>query len=167
MTISLYAWVLQKDPTTPNGSKANYPTEFFYSNIELTLFLLLGNGHQWASYQIRKIASCACAGNAGNDFPCVTHVPWCMSGPLTRGGGENVRGIPGACAPTILRIWQEAHCETFRQAEFGEYEVYFVLSSDHLCIYQIWLACRAIISDMTSQITEDSTAFSTACIVWP
>ena len=29
---------------------------------------------------------------------CVTHVPWCMLGSLTRGGGENVPGIPGACA---------------------------------------------------------------------
>ena len=29
---------------------------------------------------------------------CVTHVPWCMSGSLTRGGGEYVPGIPGACA---------------------------------------------------------------------
>ena len=28
----------------------------------------------------------------------VTHVPWCMSGSLTRDGGENVPGIPGACA---------------------------------------------------------------------
>ena len=56
---------------------------------------------QWASYQIRNIAGCACAGNAGNVFPrrrfqrkplvsdpgmhhgtCVTHVPWCMSGSL-------------------------------------------------------------------------------------
>ena len=83
---------------------------------------------QWASYQIRKIAVCACAGNAGNVFPhrrfrrkplvsdpgmhhgtCVTHVPWCMSGSLTCGGGGNVPGIPGACAPAILRIWQEAH----------------------------------------------------------
>ena len=27
-----------------------------------------------------------------------THVPWCMSGSLTGGGGENVSGIPGACA---------------------------------------------------------------------
>ena len=36
---------------------------------------------------------------------CVTHVPWCMSGSLTHGGGEN---IPGACA--ILHICQEAHC---------------------------------------------------------
>ena len=85
---------------------------------------------QWASYQIRKIAGCACAGNAGNVFPrrrlqkkplvsdpgmhhgtCVTHVTWCMSGSLNRGGGENVPGIPGACAPAILRIWQETHGE--------------------------------------------------------
>ena len=83
---------------------------------------------QWAYYQIRKIAGCACAGNAGNVSPrrrfqrkplvsdpgmhhgtCVTHVPWCMSGSLTCGDGENVPGIPGACAPAILRIWQEAH----------------------------------------------------------
>ena len=29
---------------------------------------------------------------------CVTYVPWCMSGSLTSGGGENVPCIPGACA---------------------------------------------------------------------
>ena len=28
----------------------------------------------------------------------VTHVPWCPSGSLTRCGGENLPGIPGACA---------------------------------------------------------------------
>ena len=28
---------------------------------------------------------------------CVTHVSWCMSVALTRGGGENVPGISGAC----------------------------------------------------------------------
>ena len=76
----------------------------------------------WASYQIRKIAGCTCAGNAGNVFPhhrlqrkplvsdpgmhhgtCVTHVPWCMSGSLTRGGRENVRepifDIAWCCQP--------------------------------------------------------------------
>ena len=82
----------------------------------------------WASYQIRKIAGCACAGNAANVFPrrrfqrkslvsdpgmhhgtCVTHVPWCMSGSRTCGDGENVLG---ACALAILRIWQEAHCSS-------------------------------------------------------
>ena len=85
----------------------------------------------WASCQIRKIAGCACAGNV---FPrrrfqrkllvsdpgmhhgtCVTHVPWCMSGSLTCGGGENVRGIPGACAPAILCIWQEARWHVARR----------------------------------------------------
>ena len=87
-----------------------------------------GKLRAWASYQIRKIAGCACAGNAGNNFPrrrfqrkplvsdpgmhhgtCVTFVPWCMSGSLTCGDGENVPGNPGACAPAFLRIWQEAH----------------------------------------------------------
>ena len=29
---------------------------------------------------------------------CFTHAPWCMSGLLTHDGGENVPGIPGACA---------------------------------------------------------------------
>ena len=28
---------------------------------------------------------------------CITHMPWCTSGSLTRGGGENVTGITGAC----------------------------------------------------------------------
>ena len=73
----------------------------------------------WASCQIRKIAGCACAGNAGNLFPrgrlqrkppvSDPGMPWYMSGSLTRGGEEKVHGIPGACAPAILRIWQEAH----------------------------------------------------------
>ena len=79
----------------------------------------------WASYQIRKIAGCACAGNVFSrrqfqrkplvrdpgmhQGTCVKHVPWCMLGSLTCGDGENVPGIPGACAPAILRIWQEAH----------------------------------------------------------
>ena len=47
---------------------------------------------------------------------CVTHVPWCMSGSLTFGDGENVPGIPGACTSAILRIWQEAHVLGRRQA---------------------------------------------------
>ena len=34
----------------------------------------------WASYQIRKIASCACAGNAGNVFPaCRLVIPTCIT----------------------------------------------------------------------------------------
>ena len=38
---------------------------------------------------------------------CVTHVPWCMSGSLTHGGGENVPGIPSACATRDLTyLWR-------------------------------------------------------------
>ena len=85
---------------------------------------------QWTSNQIRTIAGCTCAGKAGNVSPrprfqrkplvsdpgmhhgtCVKHVPWCMSGSLTCGDGENVPGISGACPPVILRIWQEAHVD--------------------------------------------------------
>ena len=46
-------------------------------------------------------------GMPGNVFPATdlkgspwaaTHVPWCMPGSLTRGGGENLPGILGTCA---------------------------------------------------------------------
>ena len=40
---------------------------------------------------------------------CVTHVPWCMSGSLTRGGGENVPGIPGACTTRDFTYLEKAH----------------------------------------------------------
>ena len=72
----------------------------------------------WTSYQIRKMVGCACTGNAGKVFPCrrlqwkplvrdpgmhhdtcVTHVPWCMSGSLTRGGGEIVPAFPAHAHP--------------------------------------------------------------------
>ena len=106
----------------PTGWKGPYlPRRMILATCAISV---LRNNTQWASCQIRKLAGCACAGNAGNVFPrrrlqrkplvsdsgmhhgtCVTHVPWCMSGSLTRGGGENVSGIPGACAPVILRIW--------------------------------------------------------------
>ena len=41
---------------------------------------------------------------------CVTHVPWCMSGLLTLGGGKKFPAFPAHAQPTILRIRQEAHC---------------------------------------------------------
>ena len=65
----------------------------------------------WASCQIRKIAGCACAGNAGNGLAiptCITARAWrtCRDACRDRklvvsfdlGGVENVPGIPGACA---------------------------------------------------------------------
>ena len=70
----------------------------------------------WASYQIRKKCGLRMRREWQERFPrhwlqmkpqvinpgmyhgtCVTHVPWCMSGSITRGDGENFPGIPCAC----------------------------------------------------------------------
>ena len=68
----------------------------FTTSFKQIQFLHLS--HIWAFCQIRKIAGCACAGNAGNVFPpqrvsgpdmhhgtCVPCVPRCMPGSLTGG----------------------------------------------------------------------------------
>ena len=101
----------------------------------------------WAPYQIRKTTGCACAGNVVNIFPatrlqrkqlvsdpgmhhgtCVTHVPWCMSGSLTRGGGQNV----------------PRHSRCMRNPQF------FVsgkkLMSCTICSRMVWLLCSCIVS---------------------
>ena len=123
----------------------------------------------WASYQIRKIAGCACAGNAGNVFPrrrfqrkslvndpgmhhgtCVTHVPWCMSGSFTCGDGENVPGIPGACAPAILRIWQEAHGQIIFWAHVGRccYIVNWIHGNLGINSSEIWIKIQSLLSHL-------------------
>ena len=152
----------------------------------------------WASYQIRKIAGCACARNAGNVFPhcrfqrkplvsdpgmhhgtCVTHVPWCMSGSLTCGDGENVPGIPGACAPAILRIWQEAHYGPFVRgirrwptdfpytgSMIGTSDIFFVATAKKL-LDQQWssgprLNIKTVLSTYGNFHVKDKTAVRTS-----
>ena len=41
---------------------------------------------------------------------CATHVPWCMSGSLIRGNGENVSGIPVACANSNFTYLARSPC---------------------------------------------------------
>ena len=41
----------------------------------------------------------------------VTHVLWCMSGSMTRGGGENVPCIPGPCATCNFTFLVKGPCE--------------------------------------------------------
>ena len=66
---------------------------------------------------------------------CVSHVPWCMSGSLTCGDGENVPGIPGACARAILRIWQEAHDINNHHTDFSvttiTHDLYYAMHLSH------------------------------------
>ena len=91
----------------------------------------------WASYQIRKIACCACTGNAGNVSshsrlqrkPLVSdtgmHHGTCRDACRDRlpAGEKNVPVIPGACAPTILRIWQEAHSHQHSLAAYFDFSI--------------------------------------------
>ena len=82
---------------------------------------------QLASYQICRISDCACAGNTGND----THVPWCMSGSLAYGGGENVLGIPGACATHNFTCLVRRPYATWRDMP-RDLPSYVIL---HICAY--------------------------------
>ena len=43
----------------------------------------------------------------------VTHVPWCMSRSITRGGGKTFAAFPAHAQPAISRIWQEAHGQCY------------------------------------------------------
>ena len=81
---------------------------------------------------------------------CVTHVPWCMSGSLNRGGGENVPGIPGACATrnfTYLArgLWHKTHVppKRFKAA----------VSSTNRCK----ATCTFLFSGQTSHVLLEST----------
>ena len=90
-----------------------------YAIVLVTLLTALWSW-SWASNHIRKIAGCACAGNAGNFFPATRNffpglaIPICITARAWRtcrdafrdrliaisfedSGGENVPGIPGAC----------------------------------------------------------------------
>ena len=59
---------------------------------------------------------------------CVTHVPWCMSGSFTHGGGET---FLAHAQPAILRIWQQTHCHL---NEPGQNVLYF-RSNIFKCIF--------------------------------
>ena len=53
----------------------------------------------------------------------VTHVPWCMSGSLTRGDGENVPVIPGACATRNITYRARGTCPTYNRVHISDSHV--------------------------------------------
>ena len=75
---------------------------------------------------------------------CVSHVPWCMSAPLTRGGGENVPGIPGACA--AHKFTYLAHAESVSASWCCAFVVTHSDRVTHMCVTTLspWFceACR-------------------------
>ena len=74
---------------------------------------------------------------------CVTHVPWCMSGSLTRRGGENATGILGACATGnftyLVRgpLARLLHCRIFVRGS-TEHRCWIPLAKKTLTIAYIW-----------------------------
>ena len=60
---------------------------------------------------------------------CITHVPWCMSGSLTRGSRENVPGILGVRGPSswfvmttivLCWMWCDYPCVRFKYPYVGD-----------------------------------------------
>ena len=63
---------------------------------------------------------------------CVTHVPWCMSGSLTRGGGENVLDIPVACATRNFAYLVRGPWYKSPVSELLDVEACLILSSENI-----------------------------------
>ena len=94
----------------------------------------------WASYQIRKIAGWACAGNVGNIFPATDFkgnrsiaTPTCTTARASRTfrdacrdnllamAGKTFPAFPAHAQPSIERFWQETHirCVSYMSSQWG------------------------------------------------
>ena len=86
---------------------------------------------QWISYQIRKVAGCACTGNATGVFPatdfkgnCQLATSTCTTARVSHTcrdacrdhqpavAGKTFPALPAHAQSAILHIWQEAHCHS-------------------------------------------------------
>ena len=69
---------------------------------------------------------------------CVTHVPRCMSGSLTIGGGKNVPGIPGACATWNFTYLMRCPCNMWHiiSSEVQTYRHHIWIQ---FCVWQAWI----------------------------
>ena len=95
----------------------------------------------------------------------VTHVPWCMSGPLTRGGEENVPGISGACATRNFTYLVRGpfQMQSVRQTvSYSAIPLHNVLLSPIITVTSWWRRWR-IKSLVQAQITGVSMVCSTVC----
>ena len=79
---------------------------------------------------------------------CVRHVPWCMSESLTRGGGENVPGIPGACANRSFTC--------LARGPWGDrvHPINYALVL--LCVLVLWLRHRRLVDDSCNVFIPNS-----------
>ena len=68
---------------------------------------------------------------------CVTHLPWCMSGSLIRGGGENGPGFPGACATSNFACLVRGPCN-LTSISFQKPWRFCTWNHSALCLWPSW-----------------------------
>ena len=76
---------------------------------------------------------------------CVTHVSWCMTGSLNSDGGENVPGIPGACAtlnfmylargPLRASLWSHESINSWPSDDIWSHKSGWALVQAMACLY--------------------------------
>ena len=81
---------------------------------------------------------------------CVTHVPWCMSGSLTRGGGENVPGIPGVCTARKIPFLARGPLPESVMTKFYDVLWYGLTLPDCVCPYANTISLRPVKSTSDS-----------------
>ena len=68
---------------------------------------------------------------------CFTHVPWCMSGSLTRGGGKTFPAFPAHAQSANLRICKRTMGHMFTPSPLCVAALMFSDENDHCCV--IWI----------------------------
>ena len=93
------------NPVAPGRCVSKFKSVIFKLVSKVFLQFFCGVGWGWWGWGGVVGGNTSFKGNRQLAIPasmhhgrCVTHLPWCMSGSQTRGGGEKVPGIPGACA---------------------------------------------------------------------
>ena len=74
--MKIYIWIKVSPKPSLNGSNLRWPIDDLMRIFLFKFVTMYGNSYsliaywdEWASYQTRNIAGCACAGNTGNVFP--------------------------------------------------------------------------------------------------
>ena len=95
---------------------------------------------------------------------CVTHVPWCMSGSLTRGVGEIVPGIPGVCATrNFAYLVRGPYCQSLVKIRFQSVSLFTDMSWQDIRgpfhFYGLTLIPTWIRNDMPIKVSDKNDLF--------
>ena len=82
-----------------------------------------------------------------------THVPWCMSGSLTRCGGKNIPGITGACATYNVTYLVR-----------GKWLSYFSMHT--LRVLRLWVRCLHTCHSFDNQINPVALSYQGCIKTW-